>query len=61
MVLSGQTVTGTVNESVDCSIRAGNGYVVSDGGHVTLTGRRVVLEDGFAVDGSGATLVLGTQ
>ena len=61
LVLSGQTVTTTVDHSIDCTIRAGNGYVVGNGGNVTLTGRRVVLESGFAVDGSGATLVLGTQ
>ena len=61
LALSSQTITTTVNHSIDCTIRAGNGYVVGNGGHLTLTGRRVVLESGFAVDGSGATLVLGTQ
>jgi len=61
LVLDSQTVTGTVTETVDCTIRAGNGYVVGNGATVTLTGRRVVLESGFSVDGTGATLVLGTQ
>jgi len=61
LVLSGQTVTGTVSETLNCTILAGNGYKVGNGGDVTLIGRRVVLESGFSVDGTGATLVLGTQ
>lgn len=61
LVLFGETVTTTVTETVDCTIRAGSSYTVSDGGDVTLTGRRVILENGFAVDGVGARLELGTQ
>lgn len=48
LVLSGETVSGTVTEE-SCIVRAGNGYEVVSPGDVTLRGRTVILESGFSV------------
>lgn len=56
--LSAQTIDSTVIFTACHSIRAGSGFIVGDGGDVTLrAGGSIILEDGFSVASGGRLTV----